>query len=380
MSEEGDIKTGAVGAVLDEAYRLTRLIFEGAMGTVYEAVQLRLNKRVAIKVMVRELADNQEALARFRQEIEVTSQLAHPHVIQLLDFGALPSGEPYLVMEYLAGEDLERRLARVGRLSVEATVQIVRQLASALEATHASGIVHRDLKPANVFLVPMGGGEDFVKLVDFGISKVRTAQTQLTRAFTMVGTPEYMSTGRVDEVDHCSDQWALACMVWRMLSGRSPFEGTDLVETVNRIVGEDPPPLPELPGLAPDVEKVLRRALAKNRDDRFPIITAFSRALQTAATPPSVPVTVRPAPESTRPPPTAGAGLRSALLTAVIMAALFAGGALLYRSRMTPPTAPAAPALLDRAPSPRPDDGAKRVATKRPKPGAESHRARRMDP
>jgi serine/threonine protein kinase len=357
------MKTGADGAVLDGAYRLTRLIFEGAMGTVYEAVHLRLNKRVAIKVMVRELADNQEALARFRREIEVTSQLAHPHVIQLLDFGALPSGEPYLVMEYLAGEDLERRLVRVGRLPVEATVNVVRQLASALEATHASGIVHRDLKPANVFLVPMAAGEDFVKLVDFGISKVRTARTQLTRAFTMVGTPEYMSpeqaTGLVNDVDHRSDQWALACMVWRMLSGRMPFEGTDLGDLVNRIVGQEPPPLlPEVPGLPLDVEKVLRRALSKNRDDRFPIITAFSRALQAAAAPPSVPVTARPAPRS-------GAGLRSATLTAVIVAVLSASGALLYRARQTPPTAPASFAP---DPSPRTDDGAKRVAKKRARP------------
>ena len=110
----GGTGTTSVGSVLDGAYRLTRLIFEGAMGTVYEAIQLRLHKRVALKVMVPDLAENPEALARFRREVEVTCQLAHPHVIQLLDFGTTPSGQPYLVMEYLHGEDLEHRL-RPGR-------------------------------------------------------------------------------------------------------------------------------------------------------------------------------------------------------------------------------------------------------------------------
>src|SRR5262245_19664790 len=146
MSERPLQGAESVGVVLDGAFKLTRLIYEGAMGTIYEAQQLRLNRRVAVKVMVPELATNPEALARFRREIEVTSRLAHPHVIQLLDFGAAPSGQPYLVMEYLDGEDLERRLSRVGRMPLDAVVEVVRQVAAALAATHALGVVHRDLK------------------------------------------------------------------------------------------------------------------------------------------------------------------------------------------------------------------------------------------
>ena len=125
--------------MLDEAYWLNRLIFEGGMGTVYEAIHMRLRKRVAVKVMVSELAETAEGLARFRREVEVTSQLSHPHVIQLLDFGTTPAGPPYLVMEYLDGEDLEHRLKRVGRLSLPAAVDVFRQVASALTVIHGKG-------------------------------------------------------------------------------------------------------------------------------------------------------------------------------------------------------------------------------------------------
>ena len=159
------------GAVLGGAYQVTRLIGEGGMGAVYEALQLRLNKRVAIKVMSRELASNSEALTRFRREAEVTSRLGHPHLVNVMDFGATDSGEPYLVMEYLDGEDLDHRIRSVGRLPLEVAVEVTRQVASALAAAHDEGIVHRDLKPANVFLLKVKGEADFVKVLDFGISR-----------------------------------------------------------------------------------------------------------------------------------------------------------------------------------------------------------------
>src|SRR5215467_14908815 len=120
-----------VGTVLGDAYRLTRLVGQGGIGPVYEGVQTRLNKRIAVKVMARELAASTEALARFRREAEVTSQLGHPHIVQVFDFGTAPGGEPYLVMEYLEGEDLEKRIQR-GRFSLPAAAHIVRQVASAL--------------------------------------------------------------------------------------------------------------------------------------------------------------------------------------------------------------------------------------------------------
>src|SRR5678815_4235797 len=136
-----------------DRYKVTRLIGQGGMGAVYEATNTRLRKRVAIKVMDQTLAANAEALARFRREIDVTARLAHPNIIQVSDFGTAPAGEPYLVMEYLDGEDLDRRLQRVTRMPLDLVVPIIKQLSSALAVTHAEGIVHRDLKPANVFLV-----------------------------------------------------------------------------------------------------------------------------------------------------------------------------------------------------------------------------------
>jgi eukaryotic-like serine/threonine-protein kinase len=276
------------GTVLEQAYKLTRLVSEGSMGTVYEGVQLRLEKRVAVKLMQAELARNTEALARFRREVKVMAQLTHPHIVQLLDFGMTAAGQPYLVTEYLEGEDLERRLLRVEKLALPDTFHIVRQVASALASIHAKGIVHRDLKPANVFLLSMDGGYDFAKLVDFGIAKLRTSDSRLTKAFLVVGTPEYMSpeqaSGRVDDVDHRSDQWALACTAWRMLTGKAPFGGGGVNEILQNILRAELPPLDALaPHLPVGLERVLRRALAKRQSARFPTIMAFSRAFQTAA-------------------------------------------------------------------------------------------------
>ncbi|MGO9288155.1 MAG: protein kinase domain-containing protein [Polyangia bacterium] len=277
-----------VGTVLEGAYRITRLIGQGGMGAVYEAVQLRLNKRVAIKLMARDLAANHQALARFHREAEITSHLGHPHLVTVEDFGQAESGEPYLVMEYLEGEDLDHHLRRVGHMPIEAVAPVVRQVASALSAAHDQGIVHRDLKPGNIFLVQIPGEPDFVKVLDFGVSKMMAARTRLTNVRSTLGTPIYMSpeqaAGMVEEIDHRVDQWALACIAWEMLLGRPPFVADDVTALLFQIVKMDPQPLtPRVPGLPPAVETELRRALNKRPADRFPTIRAFSRAFATAA-------------------------------------------------------------------------------------------------
>jgi serine/threonine-protein kinase len=277
-----------VGTVLEGAYRITRLIGEGGMGAVYEAVQLRLAKRVAVKLMARHLAADQKALARFHREAEITSRLGHPHLVAVVDYGQAESGEPYLVMEYLEGEDLDHRLRRVGRLPIDTVVRIVKQVASALSAAHGQGIVHRDLKPGNIFLVQIPGEPDFVKVLDFGISKMMAARTRLTNASSAVGTPIYMSpeqaTGLVEEVDHHVDQWALACIAWEMLLGHPPFVADDVTALLYQIIKMDPHPLsPRVPGLPPAAEGELRQALAKRPADRFPSIREFSRAFESAA-------------------------------------------------------------------------------------------------
>ena len=277
-----------LGTVLEGAYRITRLIGEGGMGAVYEAIQLRLNKRVAIKLMARQLTANQDALARFRREAEITSRLGHPHLVNVIDFGASEAGEPYLVMEYLEGEDLDQRLGRRGSLPVDLAVHITKQTASALAAAHAQGVVHRDLKPANVFLLHVPGELDFVKVLDFGISKVKAAGTRLTNASIALGTPNYMSpeqaSGRTDEIDHEVDQWALACIAWDMLSGHTPFVADDVSALFYQVMNLQPQSiLLRVPGLAPEAEQVLLRALSKSPKDRFPSIREFAYAFETAA-------------------------------------------------------------------------------------------------
>ena len=223
-----------VGTILGEHYRVTRLIGVGGMGAIYEASHMGAGKRVAVKLMSKELAAHPEALARFRREVKVTTELAHPHIVDVFDFGETPTGEPFLVMEFLDGEDLGHRLERDGRVTLEVAAQIVKQVASALSVAHAEGVVHRDLKPDNVFLLRVANGAAvadggvFAKVVDFGISKVlKAATTQLTVARAVVGTPEFMApeqaSGRIDWIDHRTDQWALAVLSWHMLSGRLPF-------------------------------------------------------------------------------------------------------------------------------------------------------------
>lgn len=294
MSEQG-----LVGTILDGSYRLTRLMGEGGMGAVYEGLQLRLNKRVAVKLMSRDLSANQEALARFRREAELTSQLGHPHIVNVFDFGASPTGEPYLVMEFLAGEDLEQRLRRLGRLPLPEALRICKQVASALAATHAKGIIHRDLKPANVFLLKLEGDADFVKVLDFGISKAKAAVTKLTRASQIMGTPHYMApeqaTGNVDEIDARTDEWSLACIVWEMLAGRGPFAGEDVAALLYQVVHQEPGPLAaKVPGLPARVEEVLRRGISKKQAERFPSVATFAAAFEAAATERALPVEKNP--------------------------------------------------------------------------------------
>ncbi len=279
---------GIVGTILQDSYRVIRLIGRGGMGAVYEGTQLRLNKRVAIKVLAREMSSNPEALARFRREAEVTSQLGHPHIVQVNDFGTTASGEPYLVMEFLEGEDLDQRIRRARHLSLAATTNIIKQIASALSSTHARGIVHRDLKPANVFLMEVEGEADFVKIVDFGISKVRAASLRITAASAVMGTPNYMSpeqaSGQVEEVDHRTDQWSLACIAYELLAGRGPFLGETIHSLLYQVVHQEPPRLGSLnPTLPPEIEKVVARGLSKGKGERFPTINAFSRAFAAAA-------------------------------------------------------------------------------------------------
>jgi serine/threonine-protein kinase len=294
------------GIVVAETYEITRLLGQGGMGAVWEAKHLRLpGKRVVVKTLLFGATDP-TVLARFRREAEIGSRLGHPNIVQVLDFNTLPDGTPYIVLELLQGESLASRLAR-GPLTLDQVKAIVTQVGSALAAAHREGVVHRDLKPDNVFLCPTDlGGEvrDVVKVLDFGISKIRGANTVLTQDAALLGTPQYMApeqaTGRNDEIDARTDVFAFGAMTFEMLAGKPPFSGDTLAAVIHSIVYA---PTPPLAGLAqetpPAVVAAVERAMEKNRDARFPDVNSFvkavtSRSLATAPTVAAVQPETRP--------------------------------------------------------------------------------------
>jgi serine/threonine-protein kinase len=274
------------GQLFDDTYQVIRLVGEGAMGAVYEATHARLAGRYAIKVLLPGLSANPATLALFDKEARVTSLLQHPNIVQVVDHNTTADGTEYLVMEYLAGESLAQRLRDKGPLALDVVVAVVEQIAAGLAAAHAHGIVHRDLKPDNVFLVPVEGREEeSVKILDFGISKVKDPSWGPQDAEgTVLGTPEYMSPeqveGRVSDADAATDQFALAVMAYEMLTGRNPFQGDTIAAVFARVAHGDPAPME----VGRDLDLVVRRGLAKSNRQRFPCVTDFSEALRAAAT------------------------------------------------------------------------------------------------
>src|SRR6478735_5154852 len=206
--KEADV---AVGKELDGRYVVDAVLGKGGMGVVYEGRHTLIGKRVAIKVLRQELANDGAVTSRFLQEARAASAVGSPHIVDVTDFGSLPDGRPYLVMEHIDGESLAGTLAREKRLPEARILRIGKQIARALSAAHTAGIVHRDLKPDNVMLVARSGDADFVKIVDFGIAKMEAATTQITRHGSLFGTPSYMSPEQAmgGAVDGRTDVYAL---------------------------------------------------------------------------------------------------------------------------------------------------------------------------
>jgi len=279
------------GQVVDRKYRIEGVLGAGGMGIVVSAMHLALDERVALKFMT--LAEGQgdaTSRTRFLREAKAARKLTSAHVARVFDVGQLPSGEPYIVMELLKGDDLARHLRAHGRLSAADTVRYVLQVCDAIREAHALGIIHRDLKPQNLFLAERPGGSSIIKVLDFGIAKSLETTLEdgsLTASQGVVGSPVYMSPEQLrasKHVDERTDIWSLGVIMFELLSGKVPFVGDSVVELGMRIMTVPAPSLAELRAELPSgLADVVQRCLEKEPEKRFPNIDALARALKAFA-------------------------------------------------------------------------------------------------
>ncbi|AKT37335.1 serine/threonine-protein kinase [Chondromyces crocatus] len=282
------------GAVVGGKYRLERPLSAGGMGAIWVARHVHLASTVAIKFMNASLAASPTFARRFEREARIAASFKSPHVVQVHDYG-IDRGMPYLVMELLEGEDLSTRLQRVGRLALQPSVQVLTQVGKAIRKAHEVGIVHRDLKPGNIFMARVED-EEIVKVLDFGIVKVldqgaggplRISVFEMTNPGDVLGSPLYMSPEQVrgdNDVDHRSDLWSMAIILFRMLTGRLPFAGEQIGHIIASILTQ---PVPPATGLVPElpvtIEAFFEKALARAREHRFQSVKEMLDALHVVA-------------------------------------------------------------------------------------------------
>jgi eukaryotic-like serine/threonine-protein kinase len=275
----------AVGDILQGRYRIVREIGAGGMGTVYEGENLRIRRRVAIKVMRAADEPSTELLARFEREAQIASQIPSDHITEVLDLGELDNGQLFIVMEYLEGQSLAARLDRVGRLQPRELVGLMRQLLVALSAAHRAGVIHRDIKPDNIFILDEKAGlSDFIKLLDFGVSKLHRpgSESHLTQRGAVVGTPSYMSPEQVSgaEPSPLWDLYSVGVIAYRALTGEVPFKSLQLDELVYKVaLGRFVPPIERVTGLDPELNSIVCRAMARLPEQRFQDADHFIAAL-----------------------------------------------------------------------------------------------------
>ncbi len=271
------------GQIIDGKYRIVRELGAGGMGAVYEGENVRIGRRVAIKVLHAEAAHAPDLRRRFEREARVAAKIGSPNICDVLDLGDLPSGHAYLVMEYLEGEGLDSLLTRVERLPAKEIAPIVVQLLDGLSAMHGANIVHRDLKPANVFLTDSGGRE-LVKILDFGISKfqAQTEDLQKTETGALLGTPLYMSPeqSRGLELDGRSDIYSVGVILYRALSGGHCFDADNLPQLLFKTALEAPIPLePRVDGVDRSFVPIVEKALEKDPANRYASAREFRDAI-----------------------------------------------------------------------------------------------------
>jgi len=342
-------------------YQIVRMLGEGGMGAVYQARQAAMNRMVALKLIRPEVVTKPDAVARFHKEMMVSAKIEHPNTIRVYDFGA-DDGQLYLAMEFLAGTTLRQVADEAGRLDLKRIVRIGKQVANALGAIHEAGVVHRDLKPDNVMLVESYGEHDFVKVLDFGIAKSLDEDVQITATGKPIGTPAYMAPeqamGRA--IDHRTDLYSLGVMLYRMASGRLPFDAPTLGSMLIAHALEPPIPLltlaPDLsPALAALIMQLLEKDPAARPGSAGEVATRLDSGLEDVGSLPTVAGPELPAGSRRRP--------RLALAVALAGVVAAAGAGLAYVASQRSPGAPAGDAakrkeldqLLDRAEPLAPD-------------------------
>ena len=276
------------GLMVGGKYRILSRIGEGGMGAVYKVEHVSIGRPMAMKILHRDLSAHEQAVLRFEREARAASQLEHPHIILVSDFGVASDGSLYIVMEFLNGKDLFDVLKDERFMNAERTVHIMRQVCSGLAEAHRHGVIHRDLKPENIFLANDREFQDYVKILDFGIAKVLETgpeERTLTAAGTVFGTPEYLSPEQAagGEIDHRADLYSLGIIMYRMVTGRLPFTGGNKNSLIQRQLNEMPLPFGQrqMPQKVPEaLERIIFRLLAKDPDDRYQTAEQLKDALE----------------------------------------------------------------------------------------------------